>query len=86
MQEIDDMIAQLQRLKAKLEENTETRTTRHVSKMAKNISHGDIAMTGSFGFQEVNVWTLTGGVVTYGQNARVLSVPENQRVTVRRSQ
>lgn len=84
MQEIDDMIAQLQTLKAKLTQNTEARGVRHVSKMAKNLSHGDIAMCGQWGFVEVNVWTQMGDEVTYGENTRVLTIPATQRVTIRR--
>jgi len=84
MQQIDDMIAQLQSLKASLTQNTETRRTRHVSKMAKNLSHGDVALIGEHGFLEVNVWVQMGDEVTFGQNTRILSVPADQRVTVRR--
>lgn len=84
MQEIDDIIAQLETLKARLVTNAETRSTRHVAKMAKNLGHGDVAMCGPFGFVEINVWCNMDGHVTYGENTRVMTVPANQRVTVRR--
>jgi len=85
---IEEIMAELQQAIAEQTDAREEVTTgkpRLVSKMAKNLSHGDVAMTGQWGFVEINVWVQMGDTVTYGQNQKVNTVPADQRVTIRRS-
>lgn len=58
---------------------------RHVSKMAKNVSHGDLALIAPFGFLEVNVWAQWGDSVTLGKNDKIVTVSATQRIKVRRA-
>lgn len=84
---IEEIMAELQQAIAEQTEAREEATTgkaRHISKMAKNLAHGDVAMTGQWGFVEINVWMRMGDTVTYGENQRTNTVPADQRVTIRR--
>lgn len=58
---------------------------RNVSKMAKNVSHGEIVDLPYWGAVEITCWVGMGDTVTLGDGTRTATVPANERLTVRRA-
>lgn len=84
--EVSDVIAGLQGLVKTLEMNTYARTKRRVvTKMAKNIEHGDYVEFGDFGWGQVNAWVAQGDEIMIGAPQKPgLTFKATDRVRIQR--
>lgn len=89
--EVADIAAQIARLSEVLGQMTEAKTPpekrRVISKMAKNVEHGDTLSFPDFGWGEVNCWVYHGDtdtVVLGAPGMPMLTFPGTQRVRVKR--